>query len=120
MSSTLTRSTENAIVLFLLSIVSSLIVDYQANGYPPSPEVVYSSLLFALFAFLTTMATQSRKKRKEKKEAIERGKELEKIIESSNENNSPTDSEVLELSKKVEDSGKNSDKGDDWLIGCVI
>jgi len=117
MNTTLKRSLENAIVLFLLSIVSALIVDYQAHGYPPDPGVIYISLLTALWAFLTTMGMQTRKKRKEKKEAEERGKEIEKIIngEISSEHNSPKDV----LPSQDPDPPKN-ERGDDWIPGMVI
>jgi hypothetical protein len=67
MTTKLKKSTYNAIILFCLSIVSNLIIDYQAHGYPPSVDVLYASLLFALFAFFTTLSTHGYIERKRKR-----------------------------------------------------
>lgn len=119
MNTTLKRSLENAIVLFLLSIVSALIVDYQMHGYPPSPGVIYISLLTAFFAFLTTMATQANKNRKKAKEK----KESTTSSEISSEHNSPSEiihPGVPDPPGELEGSGTTKKKEDDWLLAMVI
>jgi hypothetical protein len=113
MTTKLKKSTHNAIILFCLSIVSNLIIDYQVHGFPPSVNVLYASLLFALFAFLTTMGTQTHKDRKEKKEARKRGIELEKIIESKT-------METSEPPQKIESYTTDCGREDDWIPVMVI
>ena len=124
MTTTLSKSLQNAIVLFVLALISAMIVDYQAHGYPPSPGVLYIAVLTALFAFLTTVGSQAIKDRKEKKEAIERGKELEKLINSSSPDPDPPGNPSQTQPNAQQGAAAISSvpecKRDDWLVGLVI
>jgi hypothetical protein len=120
MKTILRKSTENMIVLFLLSVVSALVVDYQAHGFPPAPGVIYSSILFAFFAFLTTMGTQRYKDRKQAK----KNPGTTTQSESSSAEHSPSEIAPQEQpdppSGDLKASGPSKDKPEDWLIGLVI
>lgn len=117
------RSLENAIVLFLISLISALLVDYNEHGYPPSPGVVYYALLTAFLTFLTTMGTQRYKTKKAKKEAEALAKkaddQLVEIITDDDRSNK-LEGDRPPPPPTNDEGGHNSTKGEEWLIGCVI